>query len=68
MEIMIRCSPKDEHKAIEFTREIVKRDLIPMLKSFGYSPTKYSVKYRTNKLKNHIVNKRRIKCCKQKKH
>lgn len=61
MEITIKFKPKDEHKAIEFTREMIKRDLIPLLKSLGYTPVKFSVKHKTNKPKNFLITKRRIK-------
>jgi hypothetical protein len=55
MEITIKFKPKDEYTAIEYARECVVRYLIPTLKECGFSPVKYSVKYKINKLKNHKV-------------
>ena len=51
MEIMIRCDPKDEHRAIEYARFIIEKDLIPAIRKAGFHPTKYSVKYKNTKFK-----------------
>ncbi len=49
MQIIIRCAPKDERKAIEFAETIVEKELLPKLIENDFHPTKYAIKTKTNK-------------------